>query len=378
MSVRARTVRRRLVIVCLVVALLVMVFDRYALSLPYWVTFAQVCSLWEAHPRPYETCDMVNEYLPVQSPLALAVLAVVLTLGSRWVTRWVLGPARDLVPAITQIGPQNLGYRIGATRPRHDEFAPVVRALDDMMARIAAGYEAQRRFSANASHELRTPLAVQRALIEVGLAQDPTADQLSLLSRQMLQANERNERLIEGLLVLSEADQGLAARLPQRLDAIAHQVVEAQREAAGAVPVSLTCDLAPRGVDGERVLLERLVTNLVQNAVKYNRPGGTVQVTVGADPALTVVNTGPPVPADAVARLFEPFQRLADRIDHSGGSGLGLTIARSITRAHGGTIVAEPAGPPDHGGLRVTVRMPAQKAHDGAAAPAESPTARAR
>ncbi|RZU51785.1 signal transduction histidine kinase [Krasilnikovia cinnamomea] len=371
---RARTVRRRLLVVCLVVALVVMVVDRYSATFTYWVTFAQVCSLWEEHPRPYETCDMVNEYLPIQSPLAFALLAVVLWAGSRWVTRWVLGPARDLVPGITQIGPQNLGYRIGAGRPSHDEFAPVVRALDDMMERIAGGYEAQRRFSANASHELRTPLAVQRALIEVGLAQEPTADQLSLLSRQMLQANERNERLIEGLLVLSEADQGLAAKLPQRLDIIARQVVDAQREAS--VAVSLTCDLSPRTVDGERVLLERLVTNLVQNAVKYNRPGGTVHVTVGGDPALTVVNTGPPVPADAVPRLFEPFQRLADRIDHSGGSGLGLAIARSITRAHGGTIVAEPAGSPEHGGLRVTVRMPVS--HDEAVPPARSRTGKVR
>ena len=100
------------------------------------------------------------------------------------------------------------------------------------------------------------------------------------------------------------------------------------------------------------MLLERLVANLVQNALKYNRPGGTVEVQVGADPALIVENTGDDVPPDEVAALFEPFRRRSGaRIDHSGGAGLGLAIARSITRAHEGIITASstgqrrPAGP---------------------------------
>jgi signal transduction histidine kinase len=109
-------------------------------------------------------------------------------------------------------------------------------------------------------------------------------------------------------------------------------------------------------VQGDQVLLERLVRNLVHNAVKYNHPGGTVHVVVGASPALSIVNTGPPVPAEDVARLFEPFTRLSsDRIDHSGGSGLGLAIARSVVQAHGGTITAEPGA---SGGLHINVNFP--------------------
>lgn len=135
--------------------------------------------------------------------------------------------------------------------------------------------------------------------------------------------------------------------------------------------MKITFDSSPYPVDGDGVLLERLVRNLVHNAVKYNHPGGTVTVTVGAaHTALTVENTGPVVPAQEVARLFEPFTRLATgRIDHSGGSGLGLAIARSIVRAHGRTVTATPV---DGGGLRMTVRLPrtgVNAASQGATAP---------
>jgi signal transduction histidine kinase len=113
-------------------------------------------------------------------------------------------------------------------------------------------------------------------------------------------------------------------------------------------------------VVGEQVLLERLVTNLVQNALKYNRPDGTIEVTVGDDPALVVANTGDDIPADEVTALFEPFRRRSkSRIDHSGGAGLGLAIARSITRAHDGIIAASSTG---RDGLRVQVSFPAGRA----------------
>jgi signal transduction histidine kinase len=107
---------------------------------------------------------------------------------------------------------------------------------------------------------------------------------------------------------------------------------------------------------GEAVLLERLVTNLVQNAIKYNRPGGCVSIHVGDKPALRVTNTGSPIAAEEVPALFEPFRRHSGtRIDHSGGAGLGLTIVRSITQAHGGSVIAV-AG--SDGGLEVDVLMP--------------------
>ncbi|MEO3819289.1 HAMP domain-containing sensor histidine kinase [Plantactinospora sp. B24E8] len=297
--------------------------------------------------------QLADNFYLVGTGLLVGVVLLALLVAA-FAARWALRPVRVLTESISHVGPQNLGYRVRATG--RDELGQLSGAIDQMMERIAAGYEGQRRFAANASHELRTPLAVQRTLIEVGMAQPLTNDQVELLTAQLLQTNERNERLIEGLLALSESDQGLRARNPERLDEIAAEVVAAYQERARAAEVTLTGQLVPRVVVGERVLLERLVTNLVENAIKYNRPGGTVHVTVAAVPALTVVNTGPPVPAEAVAGLFEPFRRLSgDRLAHGGGAGLGLTIARSITQAHDGVISAVPAGPE---GLRVEVRLP--------------------
>ncbi|MEV4345042.1 ATP-binding protein [Actinoplanes sp. NPDC049596] len=297
----------------------------------------------------------ITRKIPIDNlPQYGIVLAGALLLGPL-LTWWVLTPVRRMLPAITQVGPQNLGHRIRAGRGR-DELKRLGRALDAMMDGIAAGYEGQRSFAANASHELRTPLALQRALIEVGLAEPLTAEQSALLATQLLETNARNERLIEGLLVLSQADQGLKTRTGQRLDAIAAGVVDAHARAAADADVKVRIEAGPYEVEGDGVLLERLVRNLVHNAIKYNVPGGTVAVTVGGPGAVLVVeNTGPVVPAEDVARLFEPFTRLATgRIDHSGGSGLGLAIARSIVRAHGGTIAATAR---DEGGLRVAVSL---------------------
>ncbi|WFE22784.1 HAMP domain-containing sensor histidine kinase [Solwaraspora sp. WMMD937] len=299
-------------------------------------------------------CQPARELVFLAVPLTgLGIL--LLWVGGIWgAARWCLRPVRDLAGPIAQVGPQNLGHRL---RPRgSDELARLAQAIDEMMERIAAGYEGQRRFAANASHELRTPLAVQRTLIEVGMARSLTEEQLELLTRQLLQTNERNERLIEGLLALSESEQGLRSRTPQQLDEIVAGVLASYQDRITEAGVTVQLHLEPRTVLGEQALLERLVTNLVENAIKYNRPGGSLTVTVGRSPALTVVNTGQLVPAEAVAGLFEPFRRLArDRTNHSSGAGLGLAIARSITQVHDGLIAARPG---EDGGLRVEVELP--------------------
>jgi signal transduction histidine kinase len=322
------------------------------LILLVWVRGQEFCHL--PLPGLLDTCAQVRPaafVLPVVALVLVALAAlVVLWFGAVWCLR----PVRDLAGPIANLGPQNLGHRI---RPRgRDELARLARSIDEMMERVSAGYEGQRRFAANASHELRTPLAVQRTLIEVGMARSLTGEQLELLTGQLLETNERNERLIEGLLALSESDQGLRSRTPQRLDEIVAEVLAAYADRAREAGVTIHSHLVPRVVVGERVLLERLVTNLVENAIKYNRRGGSLTVTVSGTPALSVVNTGQPVPAEAVAGLFEPFRRLArDRTAQGGGAGLGLAIARSITQAHAGIIAARPA---EHGGLRVDVQLP--------------------
>ncbi|MEU4550839.1 signal transduction histidine kinase [Micromonospora violae] len=348
------TPRRRVLLVGLLALLAGPVLPRVSrwLTAMTWVGVKQVCGL----PVPGVT-KVCAAGLPsaFALPLVAVLLVTLVALVAIWFgAAWCLRPVADLAGPVGHLGPQNLGYRI---RPRgHDEVARLSRAIDEMMERISAGYDGQRRFAANASHELRTPLAVQRTLIEVGMARALTGEQLELLTSQLLETNERNERLIEGLLALSESDQGLRSRIPQRLDTIVEAVLAGYQDRAREAGVTVETHLGHRVVVGERVLLERLVSNLVENGIKYNRPGGSLTVVVGGTPALSVVNTGQPVPAEAVAGLFEPFRRLArDRTSQGGGAGLGLAIARSITQAHDGIIAARPA---EYGGLRVDVQLP--------------------
>jgi len=283
------------------------------------------------------------------------IIGTALAAAIAWgLARYVTAPLRQATESIEQLGPTNLGLRLRHRGARADELRRLADAIDAMLDRVAEGYEAQRRFAANASHELRTPLATQRALIEISLTSALTPEQLQLLTRQLLATNERNERLIEGLLVLAETERGLMTDRPQRLDAIASSILGSLQRAADDAGLRLDVHLQPTLVFGEQPLLERLVTNLVQNAIKYNVPGGWVRVGV-ADATLTVSNAGPSVPPDQVAGLFEPFRRLAgDRLEHGGGVGLGLTIVRSIVAAHGGSVVAQ-AQP--EGGLTVVVRL---------------------
>jgi signal transduction histidine kinase len=286
--------------------------------------------------------------------LGLAVLVAVL------LARWVLHPVRELAETVDRFGPASLALRMPVDGGPRDETAQLGASLNAVLDRLAEGYEAQRRFAATASHELRTPLATQRALIEVSLAGSLTAEQLELLSRQLLATNERNEQLIDGLLTLAETDRGLVTTAPVPLDEVVPAAAEQFRAAAIAADVTLCVDAAPVTVMGERPLVERLVANLVTNAVKYNEPGGSVWVQVDDTGALTVENTGPVVPAELVSGLFEPFRRLSgERLVHSGGVGLGLTIVRSIAAAHDATVTADAR--PD-GGLRITVRFPRRAA----------------
>ena len=316
--------------------------SQYLVCVDGWRQFGNTCV-----PDAFRVAPAVMLLSAVGLALAGVLVALVI---------WCGRPLRSLAVTLRRFGPQNLAERT-ELRSRRGQFAALAESVDGMLDRVSAGYEGQRRFAANASHELRTPLAVQRTLIEVGLAGRPTDQQLDLLTRQLLETNERNEALIEGLLVLAEAEQGLTSRMPQRLDALAADTVASYGQLAAAAGVTLRIDATPVTVIGEAALLERLIANLVHNGIKYNRPDGEVCLRIGpGQPVVSVTNTGPLVPAETVPRLFEPFRRArGDRLDHSGGVGLGLTIARSITTAHEGHIeaAAQPAG-----GLVVTVELP--------------------
>ena len=223
------------------------------------------------------------------------------------------------------------------------------------LASAARAFEARERFAANASHELRSPLTVIRTEVDVALA-DPDAGvaELRTLGEDVLETVDRMDGLLDDLMLLVQSGGALPRREPVDLAAVAG--VAARR--AGDGPVALELELRPITVRGERRLLERLTENLVENAVRYNEPGGFVAVSTragdGGTAQLRVVNSGPLVDALRAARLLEPFER-GGRTRDDGGAGLGLSIVHAVAEAHGGRVALAPrAG----GGLTVDVTLP--------------------
>jgi signal transduction histidine kinase len=308
--------------------------------------------------------DVLNT-LAAQSGIALAA-SVVLALGLGWVAAHrMLRPVQQVTATARRLGADNLRERIRMPGPR-DELTELADTFDGMLDRLAESFDSQRRFVANASHELRTPLATQRTMIEVAMAKIPPGSPARRLCERLLTVNARNEQLIDGLLVLASSDRGLRARTDVRLDEVARQAVAVHRASAAQRGCTLHVELKPCVVRGDRLLLERLVGNLIDNALKYNTEPGSVWIGVGERPSLSVANTGPDVPADAVPGLFEPFRQLAgDRAGPQRGVGLGLSIVASVVRAHDGTIEAVPrAG----GGLVVVIDFAGARVPDGESA----------
>jgi signal transduction histidine kinase len=283
--------------------------------------------------------------------VTIAVLAAVSVIAGWWLAGRLLRPLQRITATARRLSLSNLHERIALAGP-HDELKELADTFDAMLDRLERSVDSQRRFAANASHELRTPLAIQRAAIQIGL-DDPSPDRLVQVREELLAANRRTERLIDGLLLLAQGERGPDTREPVALDGLVHQ-------AASEVPldaVTITLDTEPTTVSGDPALLSRLVANLIDNAVRYNRPGGTVHVRLRAAGALTVRNTGPEVPEDRVGELFEPFRRLhANRSRSADGAGLGLSIVAAIAQAHDAEVTARPN---PGGGLELTVRFPA-------------------
>ncbi|KOV89848.1 histidine kinase [Nocardia sp. NRRL S-836] len=286
-----------------------------------------------------------------QSAIAL-VVAAVLAVWLGWVVAGrVLAPLHEITTTAHRLEATRLDQRIELEGPP-DELKELADTFDGMLDRLASSFDSQKRFVANASHELRTPLAVQRTLIEVALADPDVSAETRRLGAHLLDTNERSEKLIDGLLVLARSDRGLSTREPVWLDEVVDDEVASCAALAAEKKVTFAVESRRYLVDGDPVLLAQLVGNLLRNAVLYNEPGGSVSVRL--DRQLVVANTGPTVPAQAVPGLFEPFRRLRDRTG-TAGSGLGLSIAQSVARAHQGSVKARPNG---GGGLVVEVNLP--------------------
>ena len=292
-------------------------------------------------------------HLLTYSLLSLAGVTL-LAAAAGWIAAGrILRPVHRLTAAARAASEQDLSQRIALQGPR-DELRELADTFDTMLEWLDRAFTSQRQFIANASHELRTPLTVMRTAIDVVLAKpEPARGELVSMAADVRQAAGHAERLIEALLVLARNDQARALTDPLDLAAVAEDALEART--ANRITTTATLGQAP--VTGDQVLLERLVTNLLDNAERYNIPGGTVSISTTTDNGASlvrVVNTGQVVLPDQVDRLFLPFTRLDDRTRHD-GFGLGLTLVASIAAVHGGTVhaTAVPAG-----GLDITVRLP--------------------
>jgi signal transduction histidine kinase len=297
--------------------------------------------------------------LLIRSGIALGLMAVI-SIALGWlVAGRVLRPVRTISSAARRIGASNLDQRLSLDGP-DDEFRELAATLNGLLGRLEAAFDSQRRFVSSASHELRTPLTLDRALLERALRQPGSAGGLwRATCERLLVSSRQQDRLIDALLALARSEGGISSREPFELSAVIDTVLLSPDLETGTMRVSVRTETGPAAVSGDPRLVERLIRNLVDNAIRYNRPAGQVSIVAGtlADHAvLTVANSGPAIPAADIDRLFQPFQRLApSRGGQRDGTGLGLSIVKAIADAHHATITATPRA---HGGLRVEVSFP--------------------
>ena len=350
------TVRARLTVLY---ALLVALSTGILLLISYWLLGRHFD---RTLPGPLAR-DALDE---VALQYAVAFLGVVLLATAiGWaIAGHVLAPLKRITNTARRVSDQRLGERIDVSGP-DDELRELGDTLNSMLDRLAESFDAQRRFVANASHELRGPLTVIRSEAEVALANpEPDLDELRGMAESVVHASRRTEALLASLLILARGQRGLVRTKPVDLAEAAGAALDSAAPIAARESVRLAARLDSAEVEGDAALLERLAANLIENGVRYNRPGGFVDVRTRAGVGsveLLVENSGPAVDRGDAARLAEPFERLAREADTK-GAGLGLSIVRAVSAAHGGTLAIEPR---PEGGLSVSVRLPRAAARRG-------------
>jgi len=292
------------------------------------------------------------------SAIALGVVAL-LSIGLAW---WLAGralrPLRTMNTRAREISAENLHQRLGVD-DRHDELGELATTFDALLARLESAFESQRRFAANASHELRTPITLERTLVEVALADpDASVESLRRVCERVVSSTEEQERLLDALLTLARSEAGVAAGERADLAVIVEEALLAREPRLGEIHVESV--LEPAAVVGDQALLERLVGNLLDNAIVHNTGEARwIRVSTfesdGAS-ALRIANSGEVVGPGPVEELFEPFRRgVGERLGSDGeGLGLGLSIVRAVAVAHGAQI--ELRALPD-GGLEFELRF---------------------
>ncbi|MGW5671232.1 sensor histidine kinase [Micromonospora sp. NPDC003776] len=310
--------------------------------------------------------DAASRELLVKGLVALLAISVVGVAGAYVVAGRALRPLHQVTATARRLGEATLDQRIrwsGAD----DEVAELAETFDAMLDRIAAAFEAQKRFVANASHELRTPLAVMRTEIDVTLSDDDAdIGEYRRMATVVREASERANGLVDALLVLARSEAQTGRRLARRAECDlavgTANALSAMAREVERIGLRVHTSLRPAPVVGDPGLLDRLAGNLVENAVRYNHLQGRLWVRTGTDGErswLVVGNTGFEVAQADVPGLFEPFRRGGQERTGARGSGLGLSIVRAVCDAHGGTVkvIAQPGG-----GLEVTVTLPSADA----------------
>jgi signal transduction histidine kinase len=311
--------------------------------------------------------DEALQQLLVQSAIALAVVTVLSAVTGWLVAGRILRPVRVIASTARRLSATNLTERVPVDAPP-DELTTLAGIINDMLDRIQLGVadrdrllESQRMFVANAAHELRTPLTTMRTAIDVTLDGQPDADELTAMAVDVRHAAEHAQRTLDGLLTLARSHTGPTDPQPVDLADLAAEVLGGAAAGAARAGVEVHDDLRPAPTTGEPVLLERMVSNLVDNALRYNHAGGHVTITTGTEngrAVLRIGNTGPRVPDADTDRLFEPFVRATPNrissLEHT-GLGLGLSIVRAVVIAHHGVITAAPGAT---GGLGLSIALP--------------------
>ncbi|MGN6170344.1 MAG: sensor histidine kinase, partial [Solirubrobacteraceae bacterium] len=292
------------------------------------------------------------------SLIGFGVLAVA-SVGLGWlVSGRALRPVRSITEAARRASELRLGQRLALTGP-DDELKQLADTFDVMLERLDAAFTSQKRFVANAAHELRTPLTAMRTAIEVTLSKPTrTPDQLEAMAARVKRSVERAEATVEALLTLATSELGPAAQDAIDLATAAKDALDATHAAIEQRDIKVEAALGPALARGDRVLLERMIANLIENAARHNTPGGWIRIRTiqQADSAVfEIANTGPGIPVEQIPTLFEPFARAKQRLNPSDGVGLGLSIANAIARAHNAKITARPR---PGGGLEMSITIP--------------------
>ena len=293
-----------------------------------------------------ETAELIFDLTGAYAA-ALAVAVPVAALGVWWITRKALQPLQQVAAAAEQIHAKALDQRLPEASAQ-DEVGRLVHVLNHAFDRLERSFEQATRFSSDASHELKTPLTIMRGEIESALKTEVEDPRVEVLLDGLLAETQRLCDIVEKLLLLSRADAGQLALAKEDLDfsSICCELAEDAQILAWPKRIRTEFEISPEvKVLGDESYLRRVLLNLLDNAIKYNVPGGSLSISLTTSNALArlrIANTGPGIRKEQESRLFERFYRGdSSHSSEVSGSGLGLSICREIVAAHGGQMWLE-------------------------------------